>query len=1397
MSDRTHAFVFGRGETQGSRAAPALAPSSASVDERGLPEMLAYLAELARLIGFVDEQGRPAGDWTPFVSRDASFLLAQVCATTADALTQAAMPALQGELEQGQPALASETAPNGPGAPVAGSPALGERKPGAERGAGRGRAEAAQSSALARIFALARRIDDWYRAASQLESAGLGEHPFKRNLEQVIGQDLSRYTLAIAADRTLGPLWRRLAERADIRFGDVWSNDAGRSVSFDPDDLASVETAFRRSLDSLAELARRYLESAQQEDGEHAPHAGLLIAFVKLLGVVQGELNTFTGRHLDYYLREVLRLAPRPSQPDRSFVAFTPAPGAAPVLLDTGRRLTAGVDAAGAPIEFATDAPLVVTQAAIASRMALSVGYAQNPSPGGRQPASAEHSPIASVLAYPCADSVDGLGLPLTDQALGWPAFGPDRASAVSAGNAAPDAQLGFIVASPLLLLAGGERTIRLALAFDEADLERDAQAARVPVGAGEAMPSASSTPPSPSGPALARAEASGDTVSQRLAQLAADYAAWLSQHGDSGPVSPEAVFEGLLADACLVTLSGAQGWFSPRSARLAVTGSGTIELVVELSAAAPAVVANAALSLDAASGEAPLPMLKVVMNPQSAVYGYSFFEALSARRLNLSVSVRALSALAVQSNLGPIAIGKPFQPFGPAPILGGYLQIGAPELACKPVTDIGVTLDWLNLPATGFAAYYDGYPPEPDGSTLSRASFQATLTRNDGVAWRNASDVAGGHVALFAPATAGGVGSRAGSERAAPSTRFAFSGGPAVTGPAPNTDDAGALRITLAAPSGAFGFDVYSRALAEAVLANARASRRASKSELVPIPNPPWVPTAGGISLDYTAQASLTFEALDRGSTLRFYALAPFGYVRMRHRFAPCFLPDDVRGSLCLGLTGVAPGDTVTLLVQLADRHAPQRIDFTRDAGGDAQSAGDTRNGLVWHYLADNRWQPFRKEDIQSDTTYGLTSTGIVALTLPVRLDAKSTLMPAGRVWIAAMAFDGIDMIGNIVALLPNAVTATRVTSGQTVIANLAAGAITGLTTKLPAIKAVVQPVATVGGAPAETDAAFATRVAERLRHKQRAVQPYDYERLVLEAFADISQVKCIGPGNSDGYSGMARLPAGEIVLAVTAQTLQSGAPAYVPQATLRAVLDALRPYVSPFLQRLTVRNPSYEQVKVVAAVRLKPGKSGTFYLNELASELDAALAPWRTQGARRQPIGYGAIDGNAVASFIRQRDYVAELIRFHIEVLYNVSADGAGNDWRVVWFDQNQQVRPSTPWSVLVPADSHRLELAGDESDGGKAPELAPAGIGSYTIGDDFVAAPSTSTAVQGASPASTRRTYYVKFLERDMHRGNRRSRSRDDRFFDVEAIEDAFIDFPDQTDGAAFGPADTNET
>ena len=48
------------------------------------------------------------------------------------------------------------------------------------------------------------------------------------------------------------------------------------------------------------------------------------------------------------------------------------------------------------------------------------------------------------------------------------------------------------------------------------------------------------------------------------------------------------------------------------------------------------------------------------------------------------------------------------------------------------------------------------------------------------------------------------------------------------------------------------------------------------------------------------------------------------------------------------------------------------------------------------------------------------------------------------------------------------------------------------------------------LSGRPAEDRQSLLTRPSARLRHKQRAASPWDYERLVLEAFPHVFKVKC-----------------------------------------------------------------------------------------------------------------------------------------------------------------------------------------------------------------------------------------------------------------------------------------------
>ncbi|RPI74179.1 MAG: hypothetical protein EHM42_15685, partial [Planctomycetaceae bacterium] len=97
------------------------------------------------------------------------------------------------------------------------------------------------------------------------------------------------------------------------------------------------------------------------------PHFALFLTFLKLLSRVQGRMNDLTRRHLEYYYREVLRLAPRQAVADRVPVIVELRPGSGDLLLSKGTLLLAGRDPNEEDVLYQTEADLVANRASIGS----------------------------------------------------------------------------------------------------------------------------------------------------------------------------------------------------------------------------------------------------------------------------------------------------------------------------------------------------------------------------------------------------------------------------------------------------------------------------------------------------------------------------------------------------------------------------------------------------------------------------------------------------------------------------------------------------------------------------------------------------------------------------------------------------------------------------------------------------------------------------------------------------------------------------------------------------------------------------------------------------------------------------------------------------------------------
>jgi hypothetical protein len=181
-----------------------------------------------------------------------------------------------------------------------------------------------------------------------------------------------------------------------------------------------------------------------------------------------------------------------------------------------------------------------------------------------------------------------------------------------------------------------------------------------------------------------------------------------------------------------------------------------------------------------------------------------------------------------------------------------------------------------------------------------------------------------------------------------------------------------------------------------------------------------------------------------------------------------------------------------------------------------------------------------------------------------------------------------------------------------------LAPGSIEKLVIAQPSIKSITQPYESFGGKLSELDNSYHLRVSERLKHKGRAIQKWDYERLVLEEFSMIYKAKCINHSfktDAGHYENDVPYAPGYVILGVMPDLtkLKSGN-SYEPRVPI-SLLEQIEGFIakrtSPFV-RFRAANPRYEKVNFCITVRLTIGTDPNFYKEKLKQDVREFMAPW-----------------------------------------------------------------------------------------------------------------------------------------------------------------------------------------
>ena len=897
--------------------------------------------------------------------------------------------------------------------------------------------------------------------------------------------------------------------------------------------IDDIFLSFYGYLSGLVERSEGYLLASLEDYPSHQPHMALFITFLKLFEIVQDQMNGITERMLNFYYRDVLQLVEKTSIPDKVHVVFELAKGISEFHIGKETEVDGGKDIAGLEQIYQTDDQIIVNEAKVAELKTLFI-----------EKTTLENGVIGikEVFARPIANSLDGIGKPFEDEYPKWDTFGRGRSINLSPKNICDeienlkdqfhfnnDAAIGFALASPQLVLQGGNRLIRYSL--------------------------------------------NG-----------------LSDLMDNAPIQEGAIRIKLTTDEGWLTIDRTMnsGQRTKLQSALATSKFGGLEastvsayfvsenqLFIYLPPSEASIIGyNPEVHLNTFTTS--YPVMQILFGPQLGI-NEAFFKSLKFDSSSLAVKVGSINTtevenspnmdgltdLILQNDAGAIDPDKVFDPFTAYPNMGKSLYIGQDEIFNKPLNalSVNVQLAVATVPEPSVPAILSTAPANAmvnlavaivnspfkvnarlgrQWTPLSKAGSEGfntpDLTHN--ILLRNGSaipldrkpltsykeysrETIKGFIEIQLNQHITAIGEQ---------TSFQVMQEVAELIKVKTVSISYESDLTRLDPTIDQIFHVYPFGTVEVLITQADPNENefaglktrpidrikkfnqldASKEYLLVdtdgllLPNFSYTTPYGNLNLNSSEneyQRNSSFYEAKNKLLLKQMALNASGLNDSLGIFINQYSGEaQEEGLLYIGLENLKPLQTLTLLFQFAE--------------GSEKYTDNDSPPINWSFLSNNEWKPLNDINIISDGTYGFQTTGIVKIDVPADATNNNTIVTPGLHWFRTSVTENSDRIPKLVDVVAQAVVAKfddRDNDQSHFECPLPAESISKLVVGKAEVKSVIQPFASWNGKAKEAGKGFYTRVSERLRHKARAINSWDYEHLVLNRFPSIYKVKAI----------------------------------------------------------------------------------------------------------------------------------------------------------------------------------------------------------------------------------------------------------------------------------------------
>jgi len=1104
-------------------------------------------------------------------------------------------------------------------------------------------------------------VNDWYIHSFNLRNIGQ-ETEIELIIERSILSKLSEKTRKLYAYILSMPelleVWNEL--NCSTSFHKIWDLNYNTSItlmqgnSFEDQILyASKELRMilRNTILTTAYIINQtpfLLEKSIFNKNNHQPDIGLFITFLRLFKKAQNYLNKVTKRHLDYYYQDVLGLQAQTETSSQTYVHFRLSEQFDAFHLKEGTLLNAGINSSGESSTYQTDETLIVNPAKIVELK--SIFLEQNPAFG----VGSSYKLISNI--YTSTVRVGENHQLYEDEEIidQWKIFGEDQMNIDEVRRQMEMANLGLIISSSVLHLKEGFRKIRLEINF----------------------------------------VADSKSILNRL----------LQDLSVNKKMPPANLFTYLFNNAFHIELSSEKGWISIENYN--VYPSEDVDCIIEfgLDKEIPSIV-HYDKELHGENYDYEQPIMRVMLKTEDTIFAYAFLKDLKLSTIKIQVEVEDLQSHDLYNEDGLVDDSGPFPLFSAAPQKGSYLLIGNSELFNKDIESLQIVFDWHNLSniEKSFEEYYKAYKQD-----IGNDSFKIGISALSQQRFYPTEDIQERH-SLF-QASEDGLEDTTSIDSINLSLlqlqkdyqlQQLLSYG--------HDSRLGFYKITLLEPKIAFGLKEFPKLFAETALNNSQTAffnwgKSAKKIEL---PNEPFVPLVKKININYKASTTLHFETgqaylnnLEKKD--RYAHLTPFGIQGIDYgKTTPPSIFPFYESDACLyiGMQNIEFNQVISLYFDLDE--STERVE---------------KNNLKinWTYLENNIWKQLDTSNIISDGTLNFTHSGIIKLSLPIIDKSKNTLMSNDTYWLRVDAKGSFQAVGFLKRIVPNVVSATWKPNenGPTYTSNAMLHPIEDLVSQVPSIQSISQVSSFFNIINPESTSDFYLRVSERLRHKNRAIDLWDYEHLILEEFEHVCQVRCLSNTHHPEF-----IEAGEVKIIAIPHSEAENLHPKLGYHQLQDIQHFIQKRTSPFT-KIHIMNPVYEPIVINANIVFLQGnnKDDGKYLNLLYEKLKHFLCPWLKNEMLIFDLSIKQTD---ILDFIKSLPFVSFVSGFSIGHIYKDESNNYLLNDTAIKSKDSEFISASTPWSILVPANQHSINILTNE----EYQPATPTTLDNMRLGTDFI--------------------------------------------------------------------------